>query len=114
MSQNSAFVNTMKDDKLDSLFGRIIRELSATLNFTIDVVSEVEEYGLWNSKKNVWSGAVGEILAGRADISISDFSMTSDRSDVVDFTFPLVISTNSLYIKKPEAFSIVWLFYFQV
>lgn len=56
------------------------------LNFSIDVVSEVEEYGRWNPKEKNWSGAIAELYAGRADISFSKFSMTSARLNAVDFT----------------------------
>lgn len=104
----------MEGDKLDSVFGRIFGELSATLNFTIDIVSEVKEYGNWDSKKNVWSGAIGEILAGHADISISDFAMSSEEFEVVDFSFPLLFATNKFYIQKLREFEIDWSSYFQV
>ncbi|XP_035733003.1 glutamate receptor ionotropic, delta-1-like [Vespa mandarinia] len=110
--QDSPFINVKDDDKLDGVFGKIFRELCETLNFSFDIVSEVEEYGSWNPKEKTWSGAMGELHAGRADISISDFAMTSARLNVVDFTFPLLISRNSLYIQEPRAFAIGWSSYF--
>lgn len=112
-SQNSlAKVN--EDGKLDGLFGNISKELYGVLNFTFDIVSEQEEYGSWNPKRKTWSGAIGEIYAGRADISISDFSVTNARLNVVDFTIPLLLSKNSVYFHKPHVFAINWSLYFLV
>ncbi|KAL2712482.1 putative glutamate receptor [Vespula squamosa] len=109
--KNSPFVR-LKDNKLDGMFGRILKELCMTLNFSLNIVSEVEEYGIWNPKEKTWSGAVGELYAGRADISISDFSITSARLNAVDFTLPLLLSKNYIYIQKPEIFAIKWSSYF--
>lgn len=110
--QDSPFININKEGEIDGVFGRILRELCVTLNFTFNIVSEVEEYGSWNPKEKTWSGAVGELYAGRADISISDFSITSARFNAVDFTFPLLISRNCLYIQEPHIFAIQWSSYF--
>ncbi|KAL2712483.1 hypothetical protein V1478_018006 [Vespula squamosa] len=110
--QDSPFIQINKDGKMDGVFGRILRELCATLNFSLNIISEVKEYGTWNANEKIWSGAVGEIYAGRADISISDFSMTSARFNAVDFTFPLLISRNCLYIQEPHIFAIEWSSYF--
>ncbi|KAF7398500.1 hypothetical protein HZH66_006397 [Vespula vulgaris] len=72
----------------------------------------LEEYGTWNPTKKTWSGAVGELYAGRADISISDFSMTSARLNVVDFTLPLLLTKNSVYFRRPTIYAINWSSYF--
>ncbi|XP_047350396.1 glutamate receptor 1-like [Vespa velutina] len=111
--KESSFVNINENDELEGMFGRILKELCVSLNFSLKVVSKVDEYGRWNPNDNTWSGAIGEIYAGRADISISDFSMTSARLNVVDFTFPLVSSKNCIFIKEPNKFAIKWSSYFQ-
>ncbi|KAI4482435.1 hypothetical protein M0802_013722 [Mischocyttarus mexicanus] len=109
--KDSSFVEIV-NGKLDGIFGRIFQELCDTLNFSFSIVSIVNEYGTWNQKENTWTGAVGEVYAGRADIAISDISMTSERLDVVDFTFPLLLSKNNIYIREPEIFAIQWSSYF--
>ncbi|XP_046821639.1 glutamate receptor ionotropic, delta-2-like isoform X2 [Vespa crabro] len=110
--KDSPFINLNENGQLDGMFGRILTELCVTLNCSFKIVSEVNEHGSWNAKKNTWSGAIGELYVGRADISISDFSMTSARLNVVDFTFPLLLSKNFLYIKEPKIFAIKWSSYF--
>nr|XP_050851476.1 glutamate receptor 1-like isoform X3 [Vespula vulgaris] len=98
--------------ELDGLLGRMLRELCVTLNFSFKVVSEVDSYGLWDPKENIWTGAIGELYSGRADVSFSAFSMTKARLNVVDFTFPLLASKISLYIREPELFAFKWSSYF--
>ncbi|XP_035732953.1 uncharacterized protein LOC118446415 isoform X4 [Vespa mandarinia] len=110
--KDSSFLIVNEDGELDGIFGKILRELSMTLNFSFNIVSEVEEYGSWNLKEKTWSGAVGELYAGRADISISDFSITSARLNAVDFTLPLLLSKKCLYIREPEIFAIKWSSFF--
>ncbi|XP_047350367.1 glutamate receptor ionotropic, delta-1-like [Vespa velutina] len=111
--KDSPFVNVNENNELEGTFGKTLKELSVTLNFSLKIVSSVDEYGIWNSEKNTWSGAIGEIYSGRADISISDFSMTSARLNVVDFTFPLIFTKHCIYIKEPNKFTIKWSSYFQ-
>ncbi|XP_015189890.1 PREDICTED: glutamate receptor 1-like [Polistes dominula] len=103
----------MQDDKFGGIFGNIFCELCATLNFSLNIVSEVDEYGSRNLNDNTWSGAIGEIYSGRADISLSEFSMTSARLNVVDFSFPIIISKNSFFLREPNIFAVKWSTYFQ-
>lgn len=97
-----------------SMYGRVLEELTYSLNFTLRIVSELNEHGIWNTQNQTWSGVMGEIISGRADFAIADMSMTSFRVHYVDFTLPLIISRNSLYIKQPGICGVKWLGYFQV
>ncbi|KAI4485051.1 hypothetical protein M0802_012818 [Mischocyttarus mexicanus] len=103
-----------QDGKFDGVFGRVLSELCATLNFSIDVVSKVDEYGRLDPKENSWSGAIGEIYSRRADISPSGFFMSGVKLNVVDFTLPIIISTDILYLKDPHMLGIKWSSYFFV
>lgn len=96
------------------LYGKVLDELTDSLNFTLDIVSEVNEHGMWNGENRTWSGVMGEVVSGRADFAIADMSMTSLRIQYVDFTLPLIISRNSLFIKEPGICGVKWLGYFQV
>ncbi|XP_046828144.1 glutamate receptor 3-like isoform X3 [Vespa crabro] len=100
--KGSLFTIKNKDGELDGIFGRIIRELCVALNFSFNVVSEVEEYGRWDPERKIWSGGIAELYTGRADISISDFIITNDRLKVVNFTLPFLNSKNVLVIRVPE------------
>ncbi|XP_072757348.1 glutamate receptor 1-like [Anoplolepis gracilipes] len=96
------------------LYGKVMNELTHSLNFSLDIVSVLDDHGLWNSKNHSWSGVMNEIVSGRADFAITDMSMTSLRVRYVDFTLPLIISKNSLFIRQPEICGVKWLGYFQM
>ncbi|XP_043487209.1 glutamate receptor 1-like isoform X1 [Polistes fuscatus] len=106
------FVNVNEDGELDGVFGKILEELCVSLNFSFNIVSNIEEYGRWDPKEKTWTGAIAEISSKRADVSLSDFSMTSARLNVVDFTFPLLVTKNYLHIQEPHIFAIEWSTYF--
>nr|XP_050852285.1 probable glutamate receptor [Vespula vulgaris] len=110
--KTSPFVHINEAGELDGLLGRMLMEFSITLNFSFEIVSEIETYGTWNPENNTWSGAIGELYSGRGDISLSGFSMTNARLNAVDFTFPFVTSKFFLYIQEPEIFTIKWTSYF--
>ncbi|CAL1689773.1 unnamed protein product [Lasius platythorax] len=101
------------ENYVGSLYGNVVNELTHSLNFSLDVVSELDDHGLWNRKNRTWSGVMNEIVSGRADFAIADMSMTSFRVRYVDFTLPLIISKNSLFVREPGICGVKWLGYFQ-
>ncbi|XP_047350366.1 probable glutamate receptor [Vespa velutina] len=110
--KSSDFLFVNKAGKLEGLLRRLLKELRLTLNFNFNIIAEVKTFGRWNPKENIWSGAIGELNSGHADICFSGFSMTNARLNAVDFTFPLLLSKNYLYIQEPHIFSIKWSSYF--
>lgn len=111
----SVLLSARKVGKLDSFLERLLQEFRRTLNFNVDIISEVETFGRWDPRENTWSGAIGELYAKRADICFSGFSMTNARLNAVDFTIPLLVTKNCLYIQEPQrVFSIKWSSYFLV
>jgi len=97
-----------------NMYTKMLEELKSTLNFTLKIVSQKNEYGVWNRRTRTWSGAMAEIVSGNADFAMADISMTSFRMQYVDFTLPLIISKTCLYIREPEVCGVQWLGYFQV
>ncbi|KAL2713230.1 glutamate receptor 1-like isoform X1 [Vespula squamosa] len=110
--KNSVFANLNKNGELSGIYGKIFRELCDTLNFSLEIVSKVDEYGRWNPTTKTWSGAIAEMYYGRADISFSGFTISNTRLNVVDFSLPILRSRNYLYIREPEIFAIKWSSYF--
>ncbi|XP_066598106.1 glutamate receptor 2-like [Prorops nasuta] len=95
---------------IDSVLG----ELGKNLNFTIEIVGESQSHGTWDSRKSVWTGAVGKLLEKKADLIGSELSMSTMRMNVVDYTLPILKSRNVLYIRKPRASNIYWRNYFKI
>ncbi|XP_046828221.1 probable glutamate receptor isoform X2 [Vespa crabro] len=106
--KGSSFINVKKNSELGGIFSELLNQICITLNVSFDIVSEVEEFGRWNPNKQTWSGAIAELYSGRADISLSGFSITSARLNVVDFTLPITYTKNLLVIQEPEKFGIKW------
>ena len=60
--------------------------LQARLNFSIKAVSPTD--GKWGALKDdnkTWSGMIGELIEGKADISTAGLSRSLERNDVVEW-----------------------------
>ena len=72
------------------------------LNFTYTIREpEDKKYGT-KLENGSWNGIIGELHREKADIGLSDLSVTDFRAQVVDFTVGLYISSNKLYLKIPK------------
>ncbi|XP_033321571.1 putative glutamate receptor isoform X2 [Megalopta genalis] len=109
----SSILLEITDTRLRGYIGNIVEELERTLNFTVELVSRNPEFGFYNTTTGRWSGVIGTIVSGAADIGIGDFSMINDRMDYVDFTTPIMTVRQSLYFKQPEMFAVKWSAYYK-
>merc|ERR1719348_430260 len=84
----------------------LLNELSKQLKFyyTLDFVKD-GRYGAFNKSTGSWSGMVGAVVEGAADIAIADITITSRREQAVDFTYPFMDSGIGLLYKKNKGFS---------
>ncbi|XP_078048988.1 glutamate receptor ionotropic, delta-2 [Augochlora pura] len=108
--EESAFV-AVENGVLTKYLGAVVQELSKSLNFTIKVMNPMDSYGNLNEKTQTWTGVIGELVANMVDIGVADFSITTRRLDVVDFTLPLILSRIKVYFKKPDGSSVRWTAY---
>ncbi|CAL7945896.1 unnamed protein product [Xylocopa violacea] len=78
----------------------IIQELSKMLgfNYTFEVQSD-NVYG--SNVKGKWTGMLGKIIRGEADLAITDLTITSEREGAVDFTTPFMNLGISILYQKP-------------
>ncbi|GFS12028.1 glutamate receptor [Elysia marginata] len=60
--------------------------------------------GRYGSPKSngTWDGMVGELIRHEADMAIAPFTITADRSRVIDFTKPFMSLGISIMIKRPQ------------
>ncbi|XP_076760312.1 putative glutamate receptor [Xylocopa sonorina] len=98
----------VKNGVLLRFLGRVIQELSRSLNFTIELTSFMPAYGSWDKRDQIWTGVIGEVASNRADLGVAEFSMTNHRLNAVDFTLPLFMSHNRIYFKKPDGSIVHW------
>jgi ionotropic glutamate receptor len=68
----------------------LIEKLAARIgfNFTFEI-QEDRKYGSRQADDS-WDGMIGELQADRADLAITDLTITSDRVEAADFTMPFM------------------------
>lgn len=69
----------------------LAEELKTRFNrqFEIHLVPD-QQYGHINPETGKWSGLIGYLEAGNADVAIADLTVTEERAQIVDFTTPIV------------------------
>ncbi|XP_076235759.1 glutamate receptor 4 [Calliopsis andreniformis] len=100
-------------NKVNGYFGKVIDHLQKSLNFTIDIVTKVDNHGSYNATAKVWNGAMKLVATGEVDIGVSEFSMTNLRFDYVDFTVPLLTTRFIINLKKSHFFGVKWYAYYK-
>ena len=85
------------------MYADIWNELSKKMNFTYTVT---REYKWGVIVKGTWNGMVGSLEKAKADIAVTDLTLTKDRSAVVQY-LPTIQETQELmFLKNPaDAFS---------
>uniref|UniRef100_A0A0K8T954 Glutamate receptor, ionotropic kainate 2 n=1 Tax=Lygus hesperus TaxID=30085 RepID=A0A0K8T954_LYGHE len=97
----------MGNDRFEGFGIDLIHELSLMSGFNYTFrVQEDKSSGSPKTLENgtrVWSGMIGEVLAGRADLAIADMTITRERERDVDFTMPFMNLGISILYRKPMA-----------
>ncbi|XP_076245602.1 glutamate receptor ionotropic, kainate 2 [Calliopsis andreniformis] len=90
------------NDRYEGFGIDIIQELSKMLgfNYTFEVQAD-NVYGSYSKKSKKWTGMLGKIMAGEADLAITDLTITSEREGAVDFTMPFMNLGISILYRKP-------------
>ncbi|XP_071165594.1 probable glutamate receptor isoform X1 [Mytilus edulis] len=78
----------------------VLQRLAQQLNFTFRIVEP--EDGQWGIKKNgSWTGMIGLLEDRKVDIVAAPLTVTYDRSQAVDFLYPIFFDTNRIVIGRP-------------
>ena len=83
---------------LKGAFPDIWHALSEAMNFTY-TVRKANDYG--GNVNGSWSGVIGEVQKRETHIAVVDFTITKERSAVVDFLPSLTQSDEGLYLAHP-------------
>ncbi|XP_042896248.1 glutamate receptor ionotropic, kainate 2-like [Parasteatoda tepidariorum] len=93
------------NDRYEGFAMDLLEALSAKLRFTyeVHVVQEKNKsnYGSQDAVTKEWSGMIGRVMRGEADLAIADFTITTSRLAVVDFTHPFMQTGIGILFKKP-------------
>ncbi|XP_054089785.1 glutamate receptor ionotropic, kainate 2 isoform X2 [Zeugodacus cucurbitae] len=68
----------------------LIKELSAKLGFNYILINGGSNYGNFNKTTNKTTGMMKEINEGRAELAITDLTITSEREEIIDFSIPFM------------------------
>lgn len=56
-------------------------------------------YGKFDTSKNSWTGIVGEIISGKADLAL-DLSITMNRSQYINMIYPNIATALNILVQK--------------
>ncbi|XP_032596032.1 glutamate receptor ionotropic, kainate 2 isoform X1 [Drosophila grimshawi] len=80
----------------------LIDELAKKLGFSYTFYLQPDnKYGGLDPKTGEWNGMLREIIDNRADMGITDLTMTSERESGVDFTIPFMNLGIAILFRKP-------------
>ncbi|XP_049806987.1 glutamate receptor ionotropic, kainate glr-3-like [Schistocerca nitens] len=87
--------------------GNFWQLLAEKLNFTTSLT--VYSGRTWGRQMNGnWTGLIGVLQRGEADVGLSTALVTLERSQAVDFSLPLLYSSFCVYIREPGSLEMVW------
>ncbi|CAH1402280.1 unnamed protein product [Nezara viridula] len=94
------------NDRYEGFGVDLIHELSLMSGFNYTFVEQYDKNSgspstLANGTR-IWSGMIGEVQAGRADLAIADITITRERERDVDFTHPFMNLGISILHRKPS------------
>ncbi|XP_044262846.1 glutamate receptor ionotropic, kainate 2-like [Tribolium madens] len=81
----------------------LIAELSKKLGFNYTfIIREDKKNGEYDETTGQWTGMIGDIINGKADLAITDLTITSERESAVDFSTTFMSLGISILYQKPK------------
>ena len=78
----------------------LLKLLMRELGFSVIIqVVKDGKYGALNHTTGKWSGLIGEVIGGEADIALADLTINEQRSKVIDFTHPFLDAGMGVLVK---------------
>ncbi|XP_068239083.1 glutamate receptor ionotropic, kainate 2-like isoform X2 [Palaemon carinicauda] len=93
------------NDRYEGFCIDLLTEVAAKLKFNFVLIPvEGNGYGGFNKTTGNWSGMIKELLEGRADLAMTDLTISHERQQAVDFTMPFMnLGISILYVKPKKA-----------
>lgn len=98
-----SFVKLSGNDQFEGFGVEIIQKLSEMLGFNYTFkLQQDRAYGSYHKENKSWDGMILEIREDRADLAITDLTITSERENGADFTMPFMNLGISILFQKPQ------------
>ncbi|XP_053178660.1 LOW QUALITY PROTEIN: glutamate receptor ionotropic, NMDA 3B [Scomber japonicus] len=79
----------------------LLEKLAEDMGFEFDLYIVGDgKYGAWKGGR--WTGLVGDLLQGLADMAVTSFSINSARSRVIDFTSPFFSTSLGILVRSKD------------
>ncbi|GFQ70095.1 glutamate receptor ionotropic, delta-2 [Trichonephila clavata] len=96
-----SIIRTKNNTLISGVEGEFLKVLSEQLHFTYEVFSPYDrQWGTTDWTGN-WTGVIGMILRNEVDMGLSHISITEERANVVDFSFPYTVLDRTFVTAKP-------------
>lgn len=91
------------NDRYEGFGIELIDRLATRLGFNYTFkIQEDGKYGSPNKETGEWDGMIQELMEDRADLAITDLTITAERESAVDFTMPFMNLGISILFQKPK------------
>lgn len=91
------------NDRFEGFGIELIERLASRLGFNfIFKLQEDGAYGAPHKETGEWNGMIRELMDDRADLAITDLTITAERENAVDFTMPFMNLGISILFEKPK------------
>ncbi|XP_068242185.1 glutamate receptor 1-like [Palaemon carinicauda] len=100
------FTTYLENNTVSGYVGDLVTALQTTHNFTLTYgILKGYAYGsLVDPASNKWNGMVGELQERRADLTVSELSVTQERSEIITYTQPIYMISRKLFVATQEDF----------
>ncbi|XP_024940081.1 glutamate receptor 1 isoform X2 [Cephus cinctus] len=90
----------------------LMNELQSIMNVALKLPNNESHFGNVDRATGNWTGAIAQLIHGDSEMGFGEFTMTTDRLEVIDFSLPFSLSKSKLYIKEPDK-TVPWTGHFQ-
>ncbi|KAK7066545.1 hypothetical protein SK128_009779 [Halocaridina rubra] len=98
------FTTYLSNYGISGYVGDIITALQVSHNFSL-TYEKLPGYAygsLVEESTNQWNGMVGELQNRRADLTVSELSITKERNEVITYTQPIYLISRKLFVATSE------------
>lgn len=88
--------------QFDGFIPDLLKKIEPLLNVTFDMKHVADfKYGSKRQDGN-WTGLIGELVKGTADIAAASLTVTAERAKAIDLSHPFMESGLSIVLKRPN------------